>query len=499
MSFQLLRIVASASLGSIPTGVDAAFPEWNGPDPTVAYVQAILYSSLAASLLAALMAMLGKQWLSRYARVDVHGSIVDRGRQRQRKIKGMSTWYFDFVMESLPLLLQAALLLLGYALSTYLFSMDRGVSAVVIGFATFGLLLYFLITSVATVSYTCPFQTPFSLIIRFLIERTRKWFRDLSTKKRKSPGAQYGDYTGLPLANGGNPVGHTKLDMEQPPTLFKKDTDRHDYVLDSDCIAWMFKMSTDADVIKAIMKFIPEVVWHADIRAIPLERIYDTIVECFDCSSGHPMVVQKFRDEAYLSAKALVHLAIQRDCIGDEPDTFKVISKKHLPMIPLEDFDRDPDLTSTLGMIDCVFGKCEPIGWQGLSFTPTHHAWMGHILLCRAWYLNQGQHTSLPGYIKQFILQSFRMKPSPTSIVADCLSMISLFLGIPLQMDDLLTIDKRQVDIQSIFHYSILTLVFGALESLLGPTKSIRSLARIAKYLLPLITTSSTGLWKPWS
>jgi len=445
MSFQLLKIVASASLGNTPTGADAAFPEWNGPDPTVAYVQAILYSSLAASLLAAFMAMLGKQWLSRYVRVDVHGSIVDRGRQRQRKINGMSTWYFDIVMESLPLLLQAALLLLGYALSTYLFSMDKGASGVVIGFATFGLLFYLIITSVSTISYTCPFQTPFSLIIRFLIKRTGKWLRNLSTKKRKSLGPQYGDYTGLPHANGGSPVGHTVLAME-PPTLFKKDTDWHDYVLDSDCIAWMFKMSTDADVIKAIIRFIPEVVWHADIRAIPLERIYDTVVECLDRSSGHPIVIKKFRDEAYLSAKALVHLAIQRKCIGDESDNFRAISAKHSTMhstMSSQDLDHDADLTSTLGMIDCVFGNCEPIGWQGLSFTPTHHAWMGHILLCRAWYLKQGQHTSLPGYIKQFILQSFCLEPSPTPVIADCLFMISLFLGIPLQMDDLLTIDKR--------------------------------------------------------
>ena len=455
MSFQLLRIVASASLGNTPTGADAAFPEWNGPDPTVAYVQAILYSSLAASLLAAFMAMLGKQWLSRYAQVDMHGSIVDRSRHRQCKINGMATWYFDFVMESLPLLLQAALLLLGYALSSYLFSMDKGASGVVIGFATFGLLFYFLITSAATFSYNCPFQTPFSLIIRSLIrlddehtrylKRTGKWFRrNLFTKRRKSPGIKHDDYTEPPRANGGNPVGHTELDME-PPTLFKKDTDWDGYVLDSDCIAWMFKMSTDADVIMAIMKFVPEVVWHADIRTTPLEKVYDTVVECLDRSPGHPIVIQKFRDKAYLSAKALLHLAIQRKCIGEELDTFKVISDKHLPMSPLKDLDRDPDLTSTLGMIDCVFGNSEPMHWNVLSFTPTHHAWMGHILLYRAWYvLKQDKCASLPNDIKQFILHSFRLEPPPpTPIIADCLFMITLLLEIHVHRDDLSIVDKR--------------------------------------------------------
>ena len=113
MSYHLLKIVASVSLGNVPTGADAAFPQWNGPDPIIVNVKVILYSSLAASVLAAFIAMSGKQWLNRYAQVEMRGSIIDRGRHRQRKMNGMVTWHFDLVMECLPLILQAALLLLG--------------------------------------------------------------------------------------------------------------------------------------------------------------------------------------------------------------------------------------------------------------------------------------------------------------------------------------------------------------------------------------------------
>jgi hypothetical protein len=45
------------------TNTDTAFTPWGGPDPTVVHVQSILYSSLVASLLAAFIVMLGKQWL----------------------------------------------------------------------------------------------------------------------------------------------------------------------------------------------------------------------------------------------------------------------------------------------------------------------------------------------------------------------------------------------------------------------------------------------------
>ena len=90
MNHTLLKIVAGAALGNTPTGADAALPEWKGPDSTVVHVLAVLYSSLAASLLAAFFAMLGKLWLNRYASVEC-GSIIDRGRDRKRKMEGMVT------------------------------------------------------------------------------------------------------------------------------------------------------------------------------------------------------------------------------------------------------------------------------------------------------------------------------------------------------------------------------------------------------------------------
>jgi len=463
MSYDLLKIVASASLGNIPTGADAAFPQWTGPDPTIVHVQAILYSSLAASLLSAFLAMLGKQWLTRYAQVDMRGSVVDRSRSRQRKMNGMATWHFDLVMEGLPLMLQAALLLLGYALSNYLLFVEEVVASVIIGFASFGLLFYFLIASAATFSYNCPFQTPLSLIIRFLIQfddkhrrylgRTREWFnRVFSCRKWKLEPKHSG--SGLPHALDWNsPVDHTEWSIpgppEQPSPLFNKETDWEGYVLDSDCITWMFEMSMDMDIIMAIMKFIPEVVWHAGIQTTPLQRLYDTVLECFDHSSGHPTVIPKFRDRAYFAAKALLHLTIQRKCIGDEHNAvvFESISNNHLPLAPLS-YDSDSDLTSTLGIIDHVFGHSKPIHWQDFSFTPPHHLWMSHILLYRVWDA-LGRCQSLPDDIEQFVLHSFHLDPPPPApVIADCLFIVSLILGIPLHKDDLSAIDKRWVNIQ---------------------------------------------------
>ena len=112
-------------------------------------------------------------------------------------------------------------------------------------------------------------------------------------------------------------------------------------------------MSMDAGVIMAIMRFIPEVVWHVGIRTIPLECLYDTLLKCFDRSSARPMVIPKLRNKAYLSAKALLHLTIQRKCIGDDSDkmVFKAISLKH-PIMGSKHYEDNSDLESTLDIID---------------------------------------------------------------------------------------------------------------------------------------------------
>ena len=106
-------------------------------------------------------------------------------------------------------------------------------------------------------------------------------------------------------------------------------------------------------------------------------------------------------------------------------------------------YEADSDLESTLGVIDRVFGDFEPMRWQDFSFTIPHHAWMGHILLYRAWDVTT-KGGPLPDDVTQFVLHSLRLQPPPPApIVADCLFIVGLALGIELHIDDLLVVDKR--------------------------------------------------------
>ena len=453
MTYDLLKIIAiNITSGQAPNSSVAAFPQWSGPNHTAVHIQSVLYSSLATSLFAAFIAMLGKQWLDRYARVKTRGSAIDRSRRRQRKVNAMIAWNFDIVMGCLPFMLQIALLLLGYALSNRLFFINKVVAGVLIGFTSFGLFFHLLITFIATFFRNCPFQTPPSLILRSLIrfyndrrkhsERSAsgRWLKRFLSRKKEQPGR-----LGVPSHH----IEVTVVERRGSPAveqLFSQRTDGPGCVLDSNCIALMFEMSMDANVIMAIMRFIPEVIWHAGIRKIPLEPLYDTVVECLDRSSGHLVVIPEFRSKAYLSAKAFLHLTIQHKCIAHKNDreVFGCISERYSPMNLVH--CGDLDLESTLGIMDReILGHdLGAMDWKNLPLSLPHHAWMGHILLYSAWYVRE-EGRYLPDHIKGFVHYSLRLElpPSAAPLTTDCLFIIGLFLGIRLNAKDLFVVDKR--------------------------------------------------------
>ena len=94
--------------------------------------------------------------------------MAERCGDRQRKFDGLGKWPFRFFIDSLPVMLQIALLLLACGLSRYMWSVNTSVARVVISFTALGLLFYVGIVAAGTSSYECPFQTPASEVLRNL-------------------------------------------------------------------------------------------------------------------------------------------------------------------------------------------------------------------------------------------------------------------------------------------------------------------------------------------
>ena len=111
--------------------------------------------------------------------------MIERCGDRQRKFDGLEKWPFHTFIESLPIMLQIALLLLACGLSRYMWSVNTSVAGVVISFTVLGLLFFIGIVVAGTSSHECPFQTPASVALRDLKESatTRKLLATLSPPK----------------------------------------------------------------------------------------------------------------------------------------------------------------------------------------------------------------------------------------------------------------------------------------------------------------------------
>ena len=461
MNNRLLEMLLNATTGALPAGSAASsVPRWSGPDPVIVQVQSILYATLCATLLASFLAMLGKQWLNRYRQNETHGSAVDRSRVRERKLNGIEAWKFHIVMESLPLILQCALILLGFALSRYLWGVNRSVSSVVMGFTSFGLLFYFLITMASILSFDCPFQTPFSLTARFLIRlATPYWWslrRTFGPKQRPPQPRTLGARRDLSLSMNAVGRGHeleasiTALACIAPAAvqfpwsvtpLFIQDAEAEGDRLDARCISRMFIMSTDADVITSIMDFIPEIVWHGEIKNVPLTRIYGILMDCFDFTGPSPAVTPKLRNVAYLSARAFVHIELQRRCITQyeehKQDSWKALCAEHT-LLSRTDYGADSDLEAVLFMVDMTLGCVNVFPWEQIQMTPPHHVWMSHVFLYYSWH--EGQVSEV---VMDFVERSLSLGPPSDTVAADCLFIIGLMIGIPIHVRDLTVRDKR--------------------------------------------------------
>ena len=302
MTAAYMRILIHTLNNSLFPDADPSSVAWTGPPPEIVTVQSLLYASLTTSLFTAFLAMLGKQWVNLYLRND-GGSAADKSRNRQRKLDGFEKWYFHLTIESLPVMLQVALLLLGCALSKYLWMISHTVAGVIAGVTLFGVTSYVFLTLAATLYNTCPYQTPPSVLARNVIDYLargdgafanslrsfmasfpsikvlRRTVRRLRAGVRRAQERSgcilgVGEETGdIPLAVATSPL----------PTRAFKDTsiDWEVRMAETRCIAWVLSSTTDIDVIYSAVRFAADASWYPRIAgALSPHILADHFSDC---------------------------------------------------------------------------------------------------------------------------------------------------------------------------------------------------------------------------
>ena len=328
MTAAYMRILIHNMNNSLFPDADPSLVTWTGPPPEIVTVQSLLYASLATSLLAAFLAMLGKQWVNRYVR-NRGGSAADKSRDRQRKLDGFEKWHFHLAIESLPVMLQVSLLLLGCALSQYLWTINRTVAGVVVAVTLFGFTSYLVLTLAATFYYDCPYQTPPSTITRttfkYLTRSDDRFARSLRSFAASLPSINLRPIllrlcSGITtvLKNFGHvPPGPTEPEhpplavVVAPPTeIFGGiSIDLEVCKADARCIAWVLESTTDTDVIFSTVRFAADMIWCPEIAGAVSPRVLAGLF--FDCLLGREVIPGKMEYASSIGMALASVLSIQ--------------------------------------------------------------------------------------------------------------------------------------------------------------------------------------------
>ena len=415
----LLRIliykIDSTTFGdSIPT-----LPQWSGPPRAIVQVQMMLYASLAASIFSAFLSILSKQWLNQYASVDMRGSPIERSRDRQRKLDGIATWYFDLAMESLSMMLQFAVLLLGCALSVYLWGIDRAVASVILGVTTFGAIFYAFIVVAGAIFASCPYQTPGARILRRLLQKVPilpKFFTVKDPTARHS-GTQPG------------PEQAFKLFREAIALYFR-------------CISWILQISLDRRINQLTLEFLASILKFPGYKATIAADCFKLLRSCVRIADNQAAVMRGSEQLAATAATCLL-VALSHSLRADPRS--KILKDMHWQynriFPPTDDLRSLPFRHTIYGIHSLLNRRDRRNGpsWNGVDPSIPGNVLLSHDLASIAWfcYIGSGlESRKVPRWVLRFSLHALLWDSEPpVSVTADCLMIIAIDLGFDFGYD----------------------------------------------------------------
>ena len=408
-----------------------------------------MYASLLISLLAAFIAMLGKQWLNRYLR-NSGGSMIERCGDRQRKCDGLKKWPLRFFIESLPVMLQAALLLLACGLCRHMWSINASVAYTLICLTGLGVAFFIGIVIAGMSSYACPFQTPASTALRGPWKKVRhravssgdRFKRALSHAIRMLKHRVW-PLLRRPLLPIVIPLRNSQV-QESESWLSPKDLAiiRRTNADDVQCVSWILRNITDPDALDAAVRLAGTIRWFDD--GINADPPYDLIVSTFEgCFDPAGKLYPGSRDRAYYSGRAMVWINSLAMCTSRElARTFPLSGTKY------EGPGLDPDLRHLLYLNQHSWAeesRVVSLLETDPEHTPSHTQWTSDVLLHRSWAIATRSHLShgrilrrIPGVNKTKIV-------TPLNTTLNRLMFWCIFLGSP-PAEEVLEVENKSYD-----------------------------------------------------
>ncbi|KAJ7113177.1 hypothetical protein C8R44DRAFT_236006 [Mycena epipterygia] len=296
----LFSAVGSAFIIQIQQQITPNPPMGAPSQIVVVVVQSLLYVSLFTTLLAALLAVLGKQWIMSYEAAGSRGTIAERGLERQRKLDGLRKWKFDAVLQMFPLLLQLALLLFAVALSIYLWMVHVAIAVIVLTLTCLGVVTYIFLLVSTIISPDSPFQTPLAVFLAQVIPMSimkqravqlRRFVdrvRSALSRLLRSGTAILPSFTSCGASHSGQP-GQKSLDPFADVFLISPS-------IEVPAVVWMLETSTEPAIISAAAEIIVGLQWPLDMDPTSsMIRLADIFRSCLHLGYKDGTRVQEVR------------------------------------------------------------------------------------------------------------------------------------------------------------------------------------------------------------
>lgn len=469
MTAAYMRILIHAVDDSLFTDAHPDSTHWSDPPPGIVTTQSLLYASLATSLFAAYLATLGKQWISWYLR-NRGGSVADKSRDRQRKLDGLEDWYFHIIIESLPVMLQFALLLLGCALSQYLWTVSRTVAGVAIATTLLGAVTYICFTIAATLFYNCPYQTPASLIIRHLTPRRHSQHLSCPIPVVRSPGSplkelrQFLRCLRLRIRSAATrclcrtvqvlpEVPDVPLAVVVLPDRIFEET-LLDWISQADtrCVAWVLHTTTDNDMIFSTVRFAADHIWYPETPSTRSPQILTDLL--FECLLDRRVVPGKAERASLIGMTLASALSVQLSVEPRSEDLNQLCQRI------VHNIDLSPSSEEVFGLIvsvlDFVAQTPFPMRDGGslgtrinarlnnLSLPATSKLWLGRMILQTVWRWRRFQHHMatidfywIASIYKSLMAEGNQVPTVPTVFKTIGILTLTTCLGVTIDIRDL--------------------------------------------------------------
>ena len=424
-------------------------------------------------------------------------------------------------MESLPLMLQTALLLLGCALSRYLWEINTTVASVVLGVTSFGILFYLFIVVAGAAFVSCPYQTPGVHILRgipdtvlriqdalnrilasflhlpdtfhrasdifhhipnihLITDGFRRIPHDLRVLRSVlgesvvyiTPILAWYRLKKIRPLSGTTPV--WLLILLLPISLIldvcravvwllvissrwlQQESEQRTGVLDLHCISWTLRTSLDGPIRLSALKYLKTVV-SADFDPTLVVGCFDVLFGCVKTIDNKATITQAQGSEQLVTASALYSLQMLPHLIDKNPRVYEDIRQRYTRAFPPRTRFDHRVVPYTLAVIHAVFysgpssylldrmrvGK--RMEWEDYKPSSDEHVVVAHTLaMVSRFNYPREMRAKVPRWILRFALYSLSQSPlPPTSVVANCLTIISIDLGRdPLNKT---TLDERYV------------------------------------------------------